>query len=261
MNAGYRLVWRVVLVVALVMLCLTGWSQLGHAQAPGIDPQAEKILRRMTDYLGGLKKFSLQTQVTLEDLLDSGHRIDFDISTRVIVSRPNQIRAERKGDIIDQIFYYDGKTLTLYNPSDKVYATVRAPGTIEDLLHFASDSLGLIIPAADLVYQNAFPQLMHDVTFASVVGKTYIGGVRCDHLLFSRPGVDFQVWVADKGQPLPYKFVVTDTGSAARISTATVMSDWKVAPAVSDAKFKFVAPKGAKPITFLLLDTTGGSSR
>ena len=74
MNAGYRLVWRVVLVVALVMLCLTGWSQLGHAQATGIDPQAEKILRRMTDYLGGLKKFSLQTQVTLEDLLDSDRK-------------------------------------------------------------------------------------------------------------------------------------------------------------------------------------------
>ena len=34
----------VVLVVALVMLSLTGWSQSVHAQAAAIDPQAEKIL-------------------------------------------------------------------------------------------------------------------------------------------------------------------------------------------------------------------------
>ncbi len=215
----------------------------------------------MTDYLGSLKQFSLQTQVTLEDLLDSGHRIDFDISASVIVSRPNKLRAERRGDVIDQIFYYDGKTLTLYNPSDKVYARVPAPGTIEEVLNFAHDSLGLGIPAADLVYQDAFPLLMQDVTFAMVVGKTFIGGVRCDHLLFSRPGVDFQVWVADGGRPLPYKYVVTDRGSAARISITTVMSDWKVAPGVADAQFKFVAPKGAKPITFLPLYTTSGSSR
>ncbi|MEE8514755.1 MAG: DUF2092 domain-containing protein [Gammaproteobacteria bacterium] len=218
-------------------------------------------MRRMTDYLGSLKQFSLQTQVTLEDLLDSGHRIDFDISASVIVSRPNKLRAERRGDVIDQIFYYDGKTLTLYNPSDKVYARVPAPGTIEEVLNFAHDSLGLGIPAADLVYQDAFPLLMQDVTFAMVVGKTFIGGVRCDHLLFSRPGVDFQVWVADGGRPLPYKYVVTDRGSAARISITTVMSDWKVAPGVADAQFKFVAPKGAKPITFLPLYTTSGSSR
>ena len=78
-----------------------------------------------------------------------------------------------------------------------------APGTIEGTLDFVRDSLGLIIPISDLVYSNAFPLLMQDVTFAAVVGKAFIGGVKCDHLLFSRPGVDFQVWVADSGKPLP----------------------------------------------------------
>ena len=61
----------------------------------------------------------------------------------MIVSRPNKLHAERKGDLIDQTFYYDGKTLTLYNPSDKVYATEPAPGTIEELLDYARESLGL----------------------------------------------------------------------------------------------------------------------
>ena len=259
MNVRYGSIGRIALATFLMLLSLTGWSQLGHTQGVAIDPQAEKILRRMTDYLSGLKRFSVRTQVTLEDLLESGHRVDFDISTRVLISRPNKLRAERKGDVIDQIFYYDGKTLTLYNPADKVYAAIRAPGTIEDMLHFAHDSLGLGLPAADLVHQNAFPLLMKDVTNAVVVGKAFINGVKCDHLLFSRPDLDFQVWVADKGRPLPYKYVVTDRGSEARISIVTVMSEWNSAPAA--AQFNFVAPKGAKPIIFLQVDTTGGTSR
>jgi hypothetical protein len=40
-----------------------------------------------------------------------------------------------------------------------------------------------------LVYHNAFTLLMQDVVLASVVGKAVISGVRCDHLLFSRPGL------------------------------------------------------------------------
>ena len=169
-----------------------------RAQTPAVDPAAMQILKRMTDYLGSLKQFSVHTQNTLEDVLDSGHRVDFEISANVIISRPNKLRAERKGDLIDQVFYYDGKTLTLYNPSDKVYATEPAPGTIEEMLDFARESLGLAVPVADLVYRNAFPLLMQDVTLAVVVGKAVIGGVKCDHVLFSRPGVDFQVWVADR---------------------------------------------------------------
>ena len=218
-----------------------------------VDPAATQILQRMTDYLSRLKQFSVHTQTTLEDLLESGHRVDFDISANVIISRPNKLHAERKGDLIDQVFYYDGKTLTLHNPSDKVYATEPAPGTIEELLDFARESLGVTVPVADLVYRNAFPLLIQDVNFAKVVGKAVIGGVKCDHLVFSRPGVDFQVWVADSGRPLPYKYVVTDTGIFVRLSITTVMSDWNVKPSVADSRFTFAPPRRAKRIAFMPL--------
>jgi hypothetical protein len=51
-----------------------------RAQAPAVDPAATRILQRMTDYLSSLKQFSVHTQNTLEDLLASGHRVDFDVS-------------------------------------------------------------------------------------------------------------------------------------------------------------------------------------
>ena len=149
--------------------------------------------------MSSLKQFSVQAQNVFEDVLDSGHRVDYDLSASVIVSRPNKLRVDRRAGPVEQIFFYDGKTLTQYRPLDKVYATEAAPGTIEGMFDFARESLGLSMPIADLLYHNAFPLLMQDVTLAMVIGTVDIGGVRCHHLLFSRPGVDFQVWVTDAG--------------------------------------------------------------
>ena len=44
-----------------------------RAQTPTVDPAATQILKRMTDYVGSLKQFSVHTQNTLEDALDSGN--------------------------------------------------------------------------------------------------------------------------------------------------------------------------------------------
>ena len=55
---------QIVSVIALATLVLAGWSQLGHAQPAGIDPQAEKLLRRMSDYLAGRQQFTLKAEST-----------------------------------------------------------------------------------------------------------------------------------------------------------------------------------------------------
>ena len=249
MNAlSFRMAAALFVLGALV-LAVSG--PVVAAQSSAVDPAATRILERMTDYLGSLKNFSVNTQVTIEDVTDRDHRIDQDVSASMVIDRPNRIRAERRGEPVDQTFFYDGQSLTLFNPGENAYATEPAPGTIEGLLDYARDSLGLIIPAADLVYRNAYELLMQDVNYAAVIGKTVIGGVTCDHLLFSRPGVDFQVWVADGAKALPCKYVVTDTGQPGWVSITTVMSDWDVSPDVSDAVFRFVPPEGAKRIPFM----------
>ena len=181
------------------------------AQAPAVDPAAVQKLKQMTEFLDGLQQFSVQTQNIIEELHVSGHRVDKDLAANVTVKRPNKLRAVRAGELMDQRFFYDGKTLTLYNPAEKVYATEAAPDTIEKMIDFARETVGILLPAADLLYRNAFPLLMQDVTLAAVVGKAVIGGVKCDHLLFSRPDVDFQIWIAEGSRPFPRKYVVTET--------------------------------------------------
>jgi hypothetical protein len=227
------------------------------AQAPAVDPEAVQILRRSMDYLSSVQQFSAHAQNIHEDVLDSGHKVDFEASGSMTISRPNKLRAERHGARFQQTLYYDGTTLTLHNSPDNVYATQPAPGTIPEMFDFASDSLDLYIPATDLLRPDVFPLLMEDVTMAVVVGKEIVGGVTCDHLLFSRPGVDFQIWVADSGPPLPFMYVVTDTGTPALLSIMTIMSDWDVAPTVPAGLFTFVPTEGATEVPFLNPVTSG----
>ncbi|MCK7505341.1 MAG: DUF2092 domain-containing protein [Desulfobacterales bacterium] len=104
-------------------------------------------------------------------MLDSGQKIQFDHTVKVSVERPNKLRAERTGDLVDQVFYYDGKSLTLHNPHGKYYATIAAPGTLEEMLDFAREKLDVVAPAGDLLYKNAYDILMQDVTSGFVVGK------------------------------------------------------------------------------------------
>lgn len=247
--------------VGLTLGALALSASLGtEARAQQLDSQAVQALRRSMEYVGALQQFSVQARSFREDLLGSGHRVDAEMLGTVTVSRPDKLRGERR-DSQHQILYYDGATVTLSNPPMNVYATVPAPGTIDEMFTFAQSSLGLDIPLSDLIWQNAFPLLMQDVTLAVVVGKEIIGGVSCDHLLFSRPGVDFQIWVADSEAPLPVKYVITDTGTPALLSIVALMTDWNIAPEAPAAFFSFVPLQGAQEIPFSRLDTSDEQSR
>jgi hypothetical protein len=239
------------MLIALATTAVVASS--ARAQAADVDPEAVKILQRTMDYLDGLQQFSVDIQNMVEEVLDSGQKIQMDLSLSAVVDRPDKLRVQREGGLLRQTWYYDGKTVTLFSASDGYYATTPAPGTIEEMLVFAHDSLGLITPASDLMYRNAFSLLMQDVTAATVVGKAVIGGVSCDHVAFHRPGVDFQVWVADTGKPLPLKYVVTDPGAPEQPDTISLMSNWTLAPGVTDATSTFVPPQGAKKTEFMPL--------
>jgi hypothetical protein len=259
MNAWER--WTAAGFAVGVLTLSAGVRVDAQATAPAVDPAALQILKSMTDYMDGLQQFSVTVQSTIEDLHGSGHRVDTDLRSQVTVKRPNKLRAVRTGETMSQSFYYDGKTLTLHVPAEKIYATQSAPDTVEGAVTLARETIGIVFPAADLVYRKAYPLMTQDLTLAAVVGKAVVDGVSCHHLLFSRPGADFQVWVEDGRRPLPRKYVVTETDTPALLSVGVVLSDWNEAPAVDDAQFTFVPPPGTSESRFIPYGTAAKSSR
>ena len=239
--------------VALAMMILAGWSQVIHAQPAGIDPQAEKLLRRMSDYLAGRQQFTLKAESTLEVVLTSGQKLQYDSPATLMVSRPNKLHAHRKGDISNQEFFYDGKTLTLYNPRENLYATTAAPATLDETLDFAREKLDVVAPAAELLYKNAAEKMLKEATSGFVVGPSVVGGVKCTHLAFRGAEVDWQIWIEDGDKPLARKFILTSKKVSGEPQFTVIIRNWDVAAKLTNQEFNFTPPKGAKKIEFLKL--------
>jgi len=251
MNHIGRLKGAALTLAATVLAAAAALPPAVFGQPAGIDPAATKLLKSATDYLAAQKQFSVEVRNTLEVVLTSGQKIEFNHTARQSVQRPNKLRAERTGDLVDQAFFYDGKSLTLSNPGDKVYATVAAPGTLETMLDFARETLDIVAPAGDLVYQDAYDILMTDVNQGFVVGKAVIEGTRCDHLAFRAPHVDWQIWIQEGKQPLVRKLVITTRDLANAPQFAVVVTKWDLKPQFSDKTFSFSQPAGARKIDFL----------
>ena len=253
MNRVHCFARRIVSVVALAMVITAPWPQPGHAQPAGIEPQAEKLLRRMSDYLASRQQFTAKAESTLEVVLTSGQKLQFGSPATASVWRPNRLRADRKGDIVNQEFYYDGKTLTLYNPKENLYAATAAPPTLDETLDFAREKLDVIAPGAEFLYGNAAERMLKETTSGFVVGPSVVAGVKCTHLAFRGPEVDWQIWIEDGDKPLPRKFILTSKQVKGEPQFTVLVRSWDLTPKLTNREFTFTPPKGAKKIEFLQL--------
>jgi hypothetical protein len=243
----------IISLLAMMMLVSAASPQLGRAQPAGMQPEAEKLLRRMSDYLAARKQFTVQTENTLEVVLASGQKLQFASPATASVWRPNKLRADRKGDILNQEFFYDGKTLALYNPKENLYATTAAPPTIDEMLDFAREKLDVIAPGAEILYSNAAERMLKVTTSGFVVGPSIVGGVKTAHLAFRGAEVDWQIWIEEGGRPLPRKFVLTSKQVKGEPQFTVLVRSWDLAPKLTEQMFSFTPPKGAKKIDFLNL--------
>jgi hypothetical protein len=110
-----------------------------------------------------------------------------------------------------------------------------------------------VAPGGDFLYGNAFEILMQDVTSAFVVGKGVVEGTRCDHLAFSAPHADWQIWIQEGKQPLPRKIVITTKDVVNEPQFEVVITRWNLAPTFDESMFTFKPPKDARKVDFLPL--------
>lgn len=250
---------RVVAGAAALLLGLA--TPLVASEAPaGVDPEALAILRQATDAVGSLQRFGLRAESSLEVVLVSGQKLEFDSEVALTVERPNRMVAVREGAASNQTLNFDGENLTLYSPKEGYYAAAELPGTLEGMLDFARDELDLSAPAADLLYRDAYESLTEGMTAGFVVGRdARVGGQSCTHLAFRKPGVDLQIWVrnGERGaRPLPMKYVLTTTDLAAHPRFGVTIVEWNLDPRIDAGTFRFTPPAGAKRIEFVRANPT-----
>ena len=237
--------WGLRLCCAATASVLLAGAAPSWAQA-GVEPEADRLLKSSMAFVGGLGKFSLRGRTTLEVVLKSGQKIQLGSTLDGIVQRPDRMRVRRGSGPEEEVFIYDGRTLTLWSPARKEYASLPAPETIDKMLDFARERLGVVAPLADVVTADGYAVMMDGVTSGFVVGQSLIEGMTCDHLSFHAPHVAFKRVIERGERPLPRKMVITTRDLPNEPQFEVVITKWDLQPRIEARGFEFIAPKGAQ---------------
>lgn len=224
-----------------------------------ISPEAKAVLDRMQASFKTIKRFELSADITRDELLAFGYKLQHSESAKMWVDAPKHFRLEVNGDIKNRIYVYDGSQLTMSAPDLNVYATTPAPGTLGELVHSLLDA-GVEMPLIDMLYEGNVGSLTDDVRVGVLAGDSMVDGVATDHLAFRQPEVDWQLWVEKGQQALPRKLVITTRYAVGDPQYQAVLH-WDLAPKMDDKSFVFVPPSGATKIPYKTDLTAGGGDK
>jgi hypothetical protein len=235
-----------VLALAAITLAIAVPSVIA-ASAKKVDADADKMLKQMTDYLGGLQSFTVQTASIDQATTKAGEKIQATSDLDVAVQRPNRLRSTQRGAGERLSLWYDGKSMTLACKESNTFETVEAAPTIDGTIDKMRKVFKVDAPGADLLYSKPYDILMEQVVSGRFVGRETIDGVAANHLAFRGEQVDFQLWIEDGARPVPLRFVITTKDVKGQPEFSVQLSNWNTQPKLSEATFAFNAPAGAKP--------------
>ena len=213
-----------------------------------VDPEADRLLRQMTTYLGSLQSFTVRSNAIDEVVLQSGQKIQFPTESLLAVQRPNRLRSEQVGVANSLAFFYDGKNMTLACKGENSFATVPAPKTLDATIDKVRKEFQIEAPGADLLYSHPYEVLTEQVTAGRYLGREIIDGVEAHHLAFEGDQVDWQIWIQDGSQPLPVRYVITTKGLKSRPEFTVRLSNWEPGAKVAPIQFMFPDLSGARRV-------------
>jgi hypothetical protein len=216
-----------------------------------IEPEADKILKEMGDFLKNQKEFSAKADVTFDQVEPTGEKIQYSATNSFVIHRPNNIYAQTVGDIGEKKFWYDGKGITLLDVDKNVYAREKAPSNIDATLDHLMEDYGFSLPLADFASSDPYTDLSENVEDGYYVGLHNVRGMKCNHLAFVQENLDWQLWVKEGKEPVPCKIVITYKDVPGLPQYSAVFTGWNFGINEPDSKFKADSLEGAEKIEFL----------
>jgi hypothetical protein len=82
----------------------------------------------------------------------SGAKIEFDETRSIFLNRPNDLRIDiERGNGRKEQLYFDGKTITLFDPGENIFARLEKPGSVDAILYYIVHDLQTRIPLSALL--------------------------------------------------------------------------------------------------------------
>jgi hypothetical protein len=140
-----------------------------NAPAPAVAEPADRLIKEMSAYVGSANEFTFHADVTFDHVLPSGQKLQFSAAEEVVLQRPGWVYVEWNGDLGARQFWYDGKSVTLYDPAMPFYVSETAPPEIDNMLEQLLPKLDFVPPLADLLYRGS--SVFYEVVFYEVVAN------------------------------------------------------------------------------------------
>lgn len=229
------------------------------ALACGPAPTPESLVKKMSDRLAEAKSFSVSTEEMHERRKGEG-KVEVRFSRDVVVRRPDGMAFTLRGEEREASGAYDGKSFTLVWPHEKAWARVKMPATIDGMLDRVAERFNVAMPVGDLLYSSPYDVLMSPDTTGRIAGRETIEGLDCDHLAFTHEKVDWEIWIARSGDPVPCKLAITTKGRSGPLTSEVTFSNWNLAASAGDEAFAARVPEDYERIMMLARNTTSAET-
>ena len=262
--------YRSRIVLAAVLLVLTGALGTAARHARGavkMDPKADEVIQRVSDYFGRLKSFRV-TVVNTMNIKGRGRTQQVVREYAVAMQRPNRlavtqktvVKGQRPGRIEGSVLS-DGKRVYIYVSRSGEYMVRNAPATMDGILDKtdANAILGGVSLIGALLRTSPHDSILDGGLEGRYKGIETVGGVRCHHMKFLQKQVDWDVWVATGERPLVLKVAPDLTkvlasnraGQPDKVDMTLRFDPWETDTNIPDKTFTFIAPAGARKVASL----------
>ena len=234
-------------VLAVVLTTCTG---LVYATGVRQDAKAIEVMKQMSVYTASLDRVAIKGTAFSDARLGAGLLVSNSEEVHVSIKRPGSMRITNFDGENTKGIYFDDGLLTVFSSENKFYAQAPIPKEIDAAMNFVLEELGIEPPLMDLIYKDAFAQMVsseYEVIY--LMDKSLIGGKNCHHIVIRGPESDVQLWVEEGDRPLPRKIMITSKWEGGSPRFVANMN-WESDPKFNAGLFEFKAPEGAMKIEF-----------
>jgi hypothetical protein len=221
-------------------------AQSVPSPTPGIDNSAIAALMKMRQFLREPRNIYAFTEGTVDRINEAGFLIPESFHSEVWRALPYHMRLSfTHGKNTLREFFFDGKTVILYDANNKVYATTSLRGAVGDLHKLPL--YGFELPFASIYHAPSHQSLPTNISEAFELEKETINGIVCRHYAYRQRDLDWQMWVPEEGMPLPIRFAAVNRALALRPQFIS-HTKWEQRGSFDEAIFKFTPPTNARQV-------------
>jgi hypothetical protein len=143
---------------------------------------------------------------------------------------------------------YDGATVTIVGDTQKVFATIKAPATLDETLDLVDERYDLRVAVADFLYSSPYDSFADSQAKGGWVRRTTVDGRACDEVTYAMKAVDFTLSMTTAEPTLPCQIQITYKEEPGRPVSRLAFSNWNLQPQAPESLFVAHVPAGYEKI-------------